>query len=154
MPRVTDINIFEKKEQDTLVIRTRAKVTELSKLVGEAYTKIFSYIAELNEFPEDAPFITYHNTDMNDLDVEFGVPVNRPLPSRGDVKAGKIKEGKEVSCVFRGSYSDTESTYGEMAAFAAKNGFKLSGTAREYYFNGPAEVPESELLTKIAMPIE
>ena len=154
MPRVTEIMFYERKEQDTLIVRTRSKVTELAKLVDDVYNKIFSYLKELNELPADVPFIKYYNIDMNDLDVEIGVPVLKQLPSRDKIKAGRMPGGKEVMCVFRGSYADTETTYGEMAAFAADSGLRLSGTATEYYFNSPAEVPESELITKIVMPVE
>jgi effector-binding domain-containing protein len=115
MPRVTDISIYEQTEQDTLVIRTRTNVGGLMRLIGEAYGKIFAYLAELGELPTDVPFTMCRNTDMNDLDVEVGVPVAKALPSRGGIAAGKMPEGKAVMCMFRGSYGDTESTYNEMA---------------------------------------
>ncbi|MDR2866500.1 MAG: GyrI-like domain-containing protein [Methanomassiliicoccaceae archaeon] len=153
MPRVTDIMIMGQTEQDTLTVRTRTKVTDLPRLVGQVYPKLFAYLAELGEIPMDMPFITYYNMDMNDLDVEVGVPVSKTLPPRGEMAAGRIPEGKAVVCMFRGSYADTESTYNEMWKWAADNNLRPAGTAREHYFNDPMSFPESELLTKIVLTL-
>jgi effector-binding domain-containing protein len=154
MPRVTDIMILGQKEQDTIVIRTRTDVNSLMRVIGEAYARIFAYLAELKEDPADMPFVTYHNMDMNDLDVEIGVPVSRQLPSRADMTAGKIPKGKMVMCIFRGPYSGTEGTYNEVREWMTKNGCRPSGIVRESYYNDPVNFSEEELLTRLEFPIE
>ena len=67
-----NIELHELNSQPVLSIRKRTTIEELSKLIGESYGKIVSYLKEINEEPADAPFTAYFNLDMNDLDVEMG----------------------------------------------------------------------------------
>lgn len=64
-----------------------------------------------------------------------------------------IPEGYSVFCMYRGPYQEMEPVYNEMAKWIEEHGYQATGTAYEYYYNGP-ECPESELLTKIVMPVQ
>ncbi len=55
--------------------------------------------------------------------------------------------------MYKGLYSGMEQPYNEMAKWIKDNGYIATGISYEYYFNSPHEVPESELLTKIVMPV-
>ena len=154
MPRVTDIAVYRQPAHDTIEIRTRTSVQNLGTLVSEVYEKLFSYITERKAVPTDVPFITYYNTDMSDLDVSIGIPVSAELPAHGEIRPKKILETDVVSCIFRGSYSDTAETYNEMHEWMSRSYYKPTGTVNEYYFNSPASVPEEELLTRIVFPIK
>jgi len=153
MPRVSNIEILYKNEQPTLSIRTRTKVESLPMLIGEGYGKMAAYLKELGELLSDIPYVAYHNMDMQDLDVEIGFPVPKALPGRGDMKAGSIPAGKAVFCIYRGPYGEIEPTYNEMVKWIGDNGYTPVGTSYEQYYNGP-EFPESEMLTRIVMPLE
>jgi len=152
MPRVSNIDVFRKREQPTLSIRTRTKVEDLPVLIGESYCKMAAYLKELGELLSDVPYVAYHNTDMQNLDVEIGFPVPTALPAKEDIQSGSIPESKVAFCMYRGAYREMVSTYGEMATWIEENGLKPVGTAYEHYYNGP-EYPESELLTMIVMPV-
>ena len=154
MPRVTDISVYRQTAQDTIEVRTRTNVQNLGELAGVVYEKLFSYIAENKAVSTDVPFITYHNTDMSDLDVGIGIPVSGELPARGEITPRKMPEIDIVSCIFRGPYSDTAETYNEIHEWMAANYYKPTGIVREYYFNSPGSVPDDELLTKIVFPIK
>ena len=47
-----------------------------------------------------------------------------------------------------------EQPYNEMIKWISNNGYEPTGIAYEYYYNNPDEVPESELLTRIVMPLK
>jgi effector-binding domain-containing protein len=55
--------------------------------------------------------------------------------------------------MYRGAYNDMAPVYTEMAEWIEKNGLVASGTAYEYYYNGP-ESPEDELLIKVVFPVK
>ncbi|MEL7657381.1 MAG: hypothetical protein AAGU75_15920 [Bacillota bacterium] len=74
---------FEKAEQPTISIRTNTKVENLPMLIGESYGKMAAYLKELEEFLSDVPYVAYHNVDIQNLDVEIGFPVSKPLPGIG-----------------------------------------------------------------------
>ncbi|KAF5088453.1 GyrI-like small molecule binding domain protein [anaerobic digester metagenome] len=152
MPRISNIELLQKREQPTLSIRTRAKVEDLPMLIGGGYGRMAAYMKELGELLSDVPYVAYHNMDMQNLDVEMGFPVSKVLPEKGDMQPGSIPGGRVVFCMYRGAYRDMAPTYEEMAGWIEKNGLKPVGTAYEHYYNGP-EYPESELLTMIVMPV-
>ncbi len=153
MPKMSDVVILQQNEQPTLVIRTRTRVEALPKLIGESYAKIASYLGELGELMTDVPFVAYHNMDMQDLDVEIGFCVSQKLSGKDDIRSGVIPAGQIVFCMYRGPYAEIGPVYDEMAKWIEENGRKAAGAAYEYYYNGP-DFPQSELLTKIVMPLQ
>ncbi len=139
----------ELKEQPVLSVRTRTPVANLPQEIGKAYGAIAAYLEELGEAPADAPFTAYYNMDMDDLDVAMGFPVSKPLPSRDNIKATVIPEGKQASCMYKGAYTQIGSAYEALSGWVAAQGLEPIGISYEYYFNAPGEVPDDELLTKI-----
>ncbi|MDD2554114.1 MAG: GyrI-like domain-containing protein [Desulfotomaculaceae bacterium] len=148
------IELNEQAAQPVLFIRTRTALEGLPLLIGESYRKIAEYLAELGQQPANAPYTAYYNLDMQDLDVEMGFPVAGPLPGKDEVKAGEIPAGRYVSCMFKGPYSQMEPVYNEMNKWMQENKLEPAGAAYEYYYNGPQDVPESELLTRISLPVK
>ena len=141
--------LAEPSEQPVLSIRTRTSVANLPQEIGKAYGAIAAYLAELGEAPSDAPFTAYYNMDMDDLDVEMGFPVSKPLPGKGEVKASAVPACKQASCMYKGPYEKMAPTYEALTAWAAEKGAEPTGIVYEYYYNAPGEVPDDELLTKI-----
>jgi len=76
--------LSEQPAQATLSIRTRTKMESLPQVIGQAYHAIFEYLNEIKESPVGAPFTAYYNLDMEDLDVEMGFPVAKPLTGKDD----------------------------------------------------------------------
>jgi effector-binding domain-containing protein len=149
-----NIELKEKPLQYTLVIRKRASVLELPKIIGECYGAIGKYLGELGEQPSNAPFVAYYNLDMENLDLEIGFPVNKILPGKDDIVGGEIPAGPFVTCLYKGPYSDMKNLYEDMMKWIAENGYEMSGAAYEYYLNSPAEVKdESEYLTIVELQV-
>lgn len=146
--------LIDAKEQPVLSIRTRTPIADLPQAIGKAYMAIATYMQELGETPKDAPFTAYYNMDMDDLDVEMGFPVSKPLPAKGEIQKSVVPAGKQASCMFKGSYSLMESTYNALNEWITQQGFEPTGISYEYYYNSPCEVPEEELLTKIVFPLK
>ena len=149
-----EIELKEQKPQPTLSIRTKTSVDKLPKLIGESYMKIVGYLTELGQAPACAPFTAYHNLDMQNLDVEMGFPVSQKLPGKEGITAGEIPEGPVVTCMYKGAYSGMENVYNEMFKWISDKGYVPAGVYYEYYFNSPMEVPESELLTRVDLPVK
>jgi effector-binding domain-containing protein len=152
MPRMTNIEMIQINEQPALTVRTVTRVEELPALIGESYQRIGEYMGELKELFSGVPFVAYHNLDMQNLDVEIGFPVAKPLPGKNAIRLSCIPAGKAIFCMYRGAYSEMAPVYEEMAKWITDNGCIPAGTAYEFYYNSP-DFPESELLTKIMMPI-
>ena len=145
--------LTEQPIQPILSIRTRTTVANLPNELGRAFHAIINYLAEIGETTNGPAIAGYHNMDMENLDVEIGFPVTKPLPGKGEIQASSIPAGWQVSCMHKGSYSRMQSVYGAMAKWMQDNGHAPAGVAYELYYNSPVEVPESELLTKIVFPL-
>ncbi|SET16589.1 effector-binding domain-containing protein [Natronincola peptidivorans] len=148
------IELTEEAIQPVLSIRTRTTVDNLSEEIGKAYGVILQYLKEIGEEPLGVAFAAYYNMDMQDLDVEMGFPVSKPLEGKGEIKASEIPGGKQVSCMYKGPYKEMEPTYNAMMQWMKDNGHTATGAAYEFYYNSPMDVPESELLTKIVFPLK
>jgi effector-binding domain-containing protein len=148
------IDFVEKSSQPVLSIRTRTSVGNLPKEIGRAYAAIIQYLNEIGEQPLDAPFTAYYNLDMEDLDVEMGFPVSKPLPGKEEIMSGEVPAGRQVCSMFKGPYSQMVPLYNAMNKWISDKGYTAVGTAYEYYYNSPTDVPESELLTKVVLPLK
>ncbi len=146
--------LSEQPAQPVLSMRTRTAVGNLPQELGKAYGAIIAYLNEIGEKPVEAAFSAYYNMDMSDLDVEMGFPVSKPLAGKGEIKAGEIPAGKQVSCMYKGPYKKMEPVYNAIMQWINENGYTPTGVAYEFYYNSPMEVPESELLTKVVFPLK
>lgn len=147
------IELLEQKAQPVLAVRTRTAVSGLPKVIGENYMRIMGYLNELEAQPADAPYTAYYNMDMENLDVEMGFPVAQLYPDKEDIKAGEIPAGKYACAIYKGPYAGMQEPYNQMFRWIEENGYQPAGACYEYYYNSPTEVPESELLTRIVMPV-
>lgn len=62
-------------------------------MIGVEYEKIYAYMLEVGAVPSDAPFLAYFNMDVNDLDVEIGLPVAKEVLGMDQIKGSEIPEG-------------------------------------------------------------
>jgi len=152
MPRVSNFEIMVREKQPALSVRVTTSVEKLSQVIGESYGKIEAYMKETGTFISDIPYVTYHNMDMQNLDVEMGFPVAAQLAGNDEVKPVSTPAGKFIFCMYRGPYTEIEPTYNEMMKWIEDNGFQPAGAMHEYYYNGP-DFPQSEALTMILTPV-
>lgn len=149
-----EFELTEQPAQPVLSIRTRTAVGNLPQVIGKAYGEIIQYLNEIGEEPSGAPFAAYYNMDMEDLDVEMGFPVTKLLAGKDEIKSNEIPAGKQVSCMHKGPYIQMEQAYNAMTQWINDNGYTPTGMCYEFYYNSPADVPESELITKILFPLK
>ena len=141
----------QKAERHALVVRTRTPVEKLPQAIGGSYQKIGTLMGKHGEQPIDIPYVAYYNMDMQDLDVEIGFIVGRPLEGEGDVKAVIYPAGAVASTIHKGSYESMGPTYEALNAWIKEQGDEPTGVVFEYYLNDPAEVGPEEVLTRIEM---
>jgi len=145
--------IKEQVAQPTLSIRARTPIQGLPKLLGESYGKIGEYLAELGEQPAGAPFAAYYNMDMQDLDVEIGFPVAKPLARKGDIQASEVPGGKLGYVLHIGRYSEIAPAYDALTEYVIEQGYEPTGVSYEFYLNDPEETPPEQLKTQIIFPL-
>ena len=146
--------IKDQNAQPTLSIRERTPIDGLPQLLGESYGQIAGYLAELGEQPAGAPFAAYYNMDMQDLDVEIGFSVTKPLDGKGDIQASEVPGGKLAIAMHVGRYGDIAPAYDALTQFVKENGYEPTGVSYEFYLNNPDETPQKLLQTQILFPLK
>ncbi len=145
--------IFEIPETPTLSIRTHSAVAGLPILIGQSYRAIMQYLEELGEEIGGEPFAIYYNLDMENLDVELGFPVLKPLPAKGEIKPSTLPAGPAARTIYTGPYEDEGPAYEELNKFIKDKGHEATGVAMEYYLTDP-EVPPEKHQTRIVLPLK
>jgi effector-binding domain-containing protein len=145
---------LEKKEvQPVLSIRARSAVQYLPELMGRCFGALAQYLGELGEPPAGMPFAAYYNMDMNDLDLEIGFPVGRPLPGRGEIQPSEIPGGWQATLHFTGRYDAMAPAYEALTEFIKNSGHEPTGVAYEFYLNDPTGLSPEEAQTLIMFPL-
>lgn len=140
--------ITARPRQPTLVVRTRVRVEDLPRIMGPAYGAIASYLHSLGVAPTGPPFALYHNTDMQNLEVEIGFPVSRAVPGRDTLTPSSLAAGEYAHCVHTGPYAGVGAAYAALSAWVSAHGL-VPGPALEVYLNDPAVTPPEALQTEV-----
>lgn len=82
--------IKEQAAQPVLSMRVRTPVQGLPQQLGRMFGAVAQYLGELGEQPAGPAFVAHHNMDMQNLDIEQGFPVSKPLPAKGEIQPGEI----------------------------------------------------------------
>lgn len=137
--------------QSALSIRTRTSVQNLPNILSEGYGAIAQYLNGVNKQPSGAPFAIYYNWDMQNLDVEFGFPVEEGIEGNNNIKVSITPGGKVATCLYIGSYNKIETAYKALMKWIEDNKYETTGIAYEVYLNDPAQTPLQELKTQISL---
>ncbi|MCC6906126.1 MAG: GyrI-like domain-containing protein [Anaerolineae bacterium] len=145
--------IHEEPARSALSVRFRAPMQELPSHFERAYGILIGYLAELGEAHAGGVYAAYHNMDMQNLDVEAGFTVARPVPGRGEISACTIPAGSYAICHYTGPYNGVSPAYENLMAFISARGYTIMGPPFEWYLNGP-EAPPQELKTDIVFLVK
>ena len=129
-------------------------------LIGEAFGRLYGWIAERDYIPAGPPMGVYFNTPGEVPDEELLWEIQAPLagdvlPSGPDEKGAGVKkvETKEVAATMhKGPYDQVGPTYQALTGWIAENGYEIVGPAEEVYCSRPNTPPE-ELLTEVRFPV-
>lgn len=135
--------------QPVLAARLRTPVSKLPTYLGEVYGRLQAYLDELGESWAGPPYSAYYNSNMNDLDTEIGMPVNRALPGRDDLLPGEIPAGPQAYTIHIGPYSKIGPAYDALDEWCKEAGHTATGVAYEVYIDDPQEVPAAERRTEL-----
>lgn len=147
------MQIKETDELKTLMIRLTTSVSELPKVIGEAYKDIMDYMQSSGIQCSGYPYVLYHNMDMNNLDIDIGWPVQQFDNGNGNIKPSTIPGGKVLFETHTGPYSKLEDTYKKVMEYIKEKGIKTTEWMYEMYPNSPLDTPEDKLITEIYFPV-
>ena len=122
--------------------------------MGQVYGGIMQHLESKRSFPAGPPFAAYYNMDMQDLDVEIGIPVSGAMAGTGELQAGEIPGGRFAACIYTGPYHEISAGYNALAEWMEAQGLKSSGLALEFYLNDPTSTPPAALQNQILFQLK
>lgn len=156
MAKITDIMLLQQPEQHALTIKAQGDMATFGDLIGDGFRKIDAYIKEMDKLPSDIPFVEYpayeQMTEKN-IGMVIGFYVAEKLPAKNGIESITIPQRKIVVCLHKGTYNELAELYNEMTEWIKEKGYEPTGTSIEHYYTNP-EVPETEHVTRIVMPLK
>ncbi|MFP4240626.1 MAG: GyrI-like domain-containing protein [Chitinispirillaceae bacterium] len=146
---VSQFEVTELSQKPAVSISTKCPVQKLPQVMSEAFGKMQTYLDEIGEQPDGPPYILYFNEDMQNLDVEIGLPVRKALRGYNEIESNYTLGGSAASCLYQGPYNELETAYAQLAEFLQKEGLTPKGIACEVYINDPGDTAPQNLLTKV-----
>ena len=95
--------------------------------------------------PEDVP--------EEDLQYEIGFSVAEAFQQVDKLGYKEIPEHTVIAAIHKGAYTEVGPVIHAVVDYAVKNGYDIVGPITEVYLNDPNQVPESELLTEVRIPV-
>ena len=140
--------------QAVLAIQTRTSLKDLAITISNKYEEIINYLNELEDYPTGSPYTAYYNWNRDNMDIEVGLPVKKVYPCNGDICGKELPKCKAIVYIHKGPYTKIKDVYAQIVQLVDDNEYEIECTFYEYYHNSPDEVPESELLTKVVVPLK
>lgn len=149
---VTELLTLE--EVNTAFIRRKVKMADLSKELATMLPAVMNHLQRQSVDPLGAPYTRYWSMPAEEVDIEVGFPVPRPLPVTDTIKAGKLPGGRVVSTWHVGPYHTLGESYQRAMAWMGENGLRGRGAPWEVYWTDPGLEPDSaKWRTQILLPV-
>ncbi len=148
-----ECRVEERPAQYTVSTLARTPVDKLPEILGASFGAVYGYLMELGEQPAGPPYVAYYNMDMQDLNLEIGIPVAKSLPAKGELRSGQIAGGRAATVLHAGPYDKLHLAYDALMKWVAEQGLEPAGPAYEFYLNDPESVAPEELQTQIVFPL-
>lgn len=153
MAIISKINLFGQPEQYVLSIRTNINFNDYPNTAEESYKQIMKYVELNGLLLSGGPFVCYHNADLENLDVEIGFPVAKPVLGNNEIVGYTIPVQKVVSGISLGPYEEDDPLMIEIINWIKEHGYEQQGKIYNYYLNDEVR-NANELLTQIVVPIK
>ncbi len=151
-----DVRTKEVPPQQIISIRTRTRLADLGAEAGRAYGELFAHLGRAGAAPAGPPFALYHGAPGEDeqVDVELGVPVSRPMSGAGRISGRELSGGPTAYTLHCGRYDAVGPVYAALQRWIQEHGHECADAPREIYLVGPQQVADpAQLRTEIQWPI-
>ena len=150
------IEVTNEKSEIAVAIKAIAiDMDQMVEVMDTSYAKLMGYIAAQGKQISGAPYCCYTNPneDYSQFDMEFGIPVSEAVDAKDEIFMSQTYRGKAITAIHKGAYKDLETMYVALMDYAKENSLELAGVYYDYYISNPADVTESELLTKLVFAL-
>lgn len=151
-----DVKVVDQTPQLAVAMQRKAATMDnLQTYIEEMAGKVMAYLAEVGVEMVGAPYLKYtmQGSDLSQFDIEWGMPVAKPVPASGELYMTQTYAGKAIVALHQGPYSTLETAYSAIMAYEKEHSLENMGIFYDIYLNDPSQTPESQLLTQVVCPI-
>ncbi len=146
--------MVERPARPTMAVRLRVPAQDMTLPLADAFGAVRQCLNELGEEPVGPAYVAYPSMGRQNLDVEMGFPVARPLRNKGGVKASEIPAGKYATCLHAGPYGGIDAAYAALSRWLAANGQQTTGAAYEMLLTDPLTTPAPAMEIQILLRLK
>jgi effector-binding domain-containing protein len=153
------VKIEEKKadEMRAACIFHKGAVAAIGEDMGRLFGEVMEWITKRGFDMAGPAFAVYYSTPeemaRGEMQFDAGVPVTGDVQAEGKIRIKTFPAQNVISAVHRGPYSQIAPVYATLMEYAATNELDVTGAPMELYLTNPMDVPESELLTEVRLPV-
>ncbi len=151
-----EVNVKEVVPQQILSIRLRTRLADIGREAGRAFGEMFAHLGRAQAHPAGPPMALYHGPEFDEeaVDVEFCVPVGRPVSGQGRMSGRELPGGPVAYTLHAGPYEAVGPTYGALQKWIQDHGREIDGAPRELYLVGPGQASDpAAFRTEVQWPI-
>jgi len=151
-----DVKTKELAPQQVLSIRLRTRLADIGGEAGRAIGEMFGHLGRAQLRPAGPPLALYHGPEFDEeaVDVEFCVPVGRPVSGHGRMNGRELPGGRVAYTLHSGPYESVGPIYAVLQKWIQEHGHECAGPPREVYLVGPGQVSDpAAFRTEVQWPI-
>jgi AraC family transcriptional regulator len=147
--------IEEKEAQPVASIRVKCKPEEISSQLAILLPEVMTHLNASGAKMAGAPFSRYHAWSEGEIDLEAGIPVQKPVVEKGRVKNSELPGGRAVTCWHVGPYHDLDKAHEALRGYLERMKLATRGGPWEVYWTDPGMVPDpAKWRTQLFAPVE
>lgn len=150
-----DVKTKDVAPQRIISIRLRSPLADLGAEAARAYGELFAHLGRAGAAPAGPPLAVYHSepSEEDGLDVEFGVPVTRPMSGAGRISGRELGGGRAAFTLHCGRYDAVGPGYAALQQWIQAHGHEIAEGPREIYLVGPQQAADpSGFRTELQWP--
>ena len=146
--------IVERSEQAVASIRVRVAKKDISAQLAKLLPEVGACLRAAGVQPAGAPFTRYHAETDDEVEIEAGIPVQKPFAEQGRVKNSTLPGGKLLTYWHVGPYDKLTEAHAAVRAHLAAEKLEARGGLWEVYWTDPGMVPDpNRWRTQLFAPI-
>jgi DNA-binding transcriptional MerR regulator len=147
-----EVTMSREPERRLAVARAVCTPAEIGKKVGECVGRLLPGLNEAG-IAWELPLWGLYPLDLEER-MEIAVGAQTPLGGRAPgLESVALPGGLVAETVHLGSYAQLPLAYNALFAAVHERGLRPRAPVRETYLVGPAEAPQEELVTRLAIPV-
>jgi AraC family transcriptional regulator len=147
--------IEEREVQNVASVRVKVRSADISATLAGIYPEIMGHLTAEGAKITGPPFSRYHGFSGDEVDLEAGMPIGKPVAEKGRVKMGQLPAGKTVVGWHVGPYDKLKTSHEALKAWIDGQKLVPRGGPWEVYWTDPGVVPDpAKWRTQLFMPVE